>query len=261
MRWLAGRPLYETQLIAEDLHDVNVLVGAAVDNLNDRYLSALRVRIGGVPGGGGNTHRAFADTAVVKQRISICFADSDKECPLANVGPTAEKCQEVAGPGLYDLQLTSGRSLENALPWSLLDQIRPDRIPSPRDALARVETATPGATRFVNLKRGVFAHDIHRLGYTACAGYWAATRRDMGRPSTPACCATGCKAAAVGSCSEKFIDGYGNSTLADAERWLESSSSNRARHSGYISSADSADWRALGKWVAEYGLGMPPRRL
>lgn len=261
LRWLAAQPLHETQLVAEDLHDVNVLKAAAQDSLNHRRLFAFRVRVCAVPGGGGNTSRAFAQKALAEQRITICFADSDKESPTGPVGTTAERCQAVTGAGLYDLQLTVGRSLENALPWQLLDLLRPHSKPVPSDILANVEAAAPGAARFANLKRGVFAHDVHRLGTSACAIFWATARTSLGRPPAPPCCPTGCTATAAGSCTEQFIAGFGASTLADAEAWFAASTGSSTRHAAYVASADAAEWNTLGSWVAEYGLGMPPRRL
>lgn len=261
LRWLAGQQLHETQLVAEDLHDVKVLTGAAEDSLNHRRLFAFRVRVCGVPGGGGNSHRVLAQKAVTEQRITICFVDSDKECPTAPVGPTAAKCQAVNGSGLYDLRLTGGRSLENALPWRLLDQVRSTTTPLPSVALARLEGAAAEASRFANLKRGVFGHDIQRLSQSPCCGYWSAVRVSLGHPPVPACCAAGCAAAAVGSCTDHFVGGYGSSTVADAEAWLALSSGSTSRHIDYFGAPDAAEWRDLGKWVAEYGLGMPARRL
>ena len=261
LRWLAGQPLYETQLVAEDLNDVGVLTGAAEDSLNHRRLFAFRVRLAGVAGGGGNSHRVLNQKAIAEQRITIGFTDSDKECPAAPVGPTAAKCQAVGGPGLYDLRLTRGRSLENTLPWRLLDRIRATCNPLPSVALAQLDAVVPDAPRFANLKRGVFGHDIHRLGQAPCAGYWSSTRVALGRPQVPHCCAVGCKADAVGSCSENFVSGYGSSTVADAATWLVSSTGNTSRHRDYFSEPDAAEWRELGQWVAEYGLGMPRRRI
>jgi hypothetical protein len=63
LRWLANQPLHETQLVAEDLHDVNVLTAAAEDSLNNRRLFAFRVRVCAVPGGGANTSRVRAEGA------------------------------------------------------------------------------------------------------------------------------------------------------------------------------------------------------
>ena len=183
------------------------------------------------------------------------------ECPAAPVGHTAAKCQAVTGSGLYDVRVTAGRSLENALPWRLLDRLRPQSTPLPSATLTQLEAATAYASRFANFKRGMFGHDIQRLGQTPCAVFWSAARIGLGRPPTPACCASGWVVAHVGSCSEHFVAGYGTSTLADAEVWLGASSGSTARHVDYISSPDAAEWQDLGKWVAEYGLGMPPRRL
>ena len=261
LRWLAAQPLHETQLVAEDLHDVNVLTAAAEDCLNHRRLFAFRVRVCAVPGGGANTARAFAQKALAEQRITICFADSDKESPAGPVGATAARCQVVTGAGLYDLNITAGRALENALPWPLLDLLRPHSSPAPSGALANLEAAAPGAARFANLKRGVFTHDVHRLGTTACATFWAAARISLGRPPMPPCCPTGCTATAAGACREQLIAGFGNSTLADAEAWFAVSTGSTTRQAAYMSSSDAAEWRALGNWVAEYGFGMPPRRL
>lgn len=261
LRWLAERQLLETQLVAEDLNDVTVVTAAAEDCLNLRRLFAFRVRVCPVPGGGTNTSRSFEQKAVTEQRITICFADSDKESPAGPIGQTAAKCQAVAGAGLYDLRLTSGRSLENALPWQLLDLLRADRNPKPSVTLASVEAATPGAARFANLKRGMFSHDICRLGTSACAVFWAEARISLGCPSTPACCPTGCEAAKASECREKFIEGLDSSTLADAVAWFSAHSGSTARQAVYMSSADAAEWKNLGNWAAEYGLGMKQRRL
>lgn len=264
LRWLAIKPLHETYLVAEDLHDVRVLTAAAVDYLNHQRLFAFRVRVCPTPGGGLNTARTFAQKAKDEQHLTICFADSDKDSPTGPVGSTAKKCQEVTGAGLYDVRLTAGRSLENALPWQLLDLLRRNSNPAPSVALKSVEAAAPGTVRFANLKRGMFTHDIHRLDRAkkaACATFWTAARTSLGYPSTPACCPTVCNAPDVGSCSERFVSGFGNATLADAEKWFAESTGNTSRQSAYMSSSDAAEWIAIGGWVAEYSLGMQVRRL
>ena len=257
-RWIAENPLRETQLVAEDLRDVQVLTGAAEDFKQKNHYRAFRVRIGAVPGGGGNTHRTFAQTALTEQRIAICIADSDKECPTASLGATASACMTISGAGLFDLRVTQGRTLENALPWRLLDAIRPNKPPQPSFEMANIERAHPAASKFLNVKRGIYGHDLNRLNGTQSGQFWDATRIGLGKEIK--CCAAGCKADKLGNCSTIIAPGFGNSTLADAQAYIENTKHKTNRHEDYLPSPGAEEWLDLGRWVFEFGLSSSARR-
>ena len=259
LSWIAQRPLHELQLLAEDLRDIGVLVGAAEDYLHHERFHAFRVRVAGVPGGGGNTHRVLVHLAIDAQRICLCVADSDRECPISPLGPSAAACVQIAGDGLFEVRCTQGRSMENAVPARLLDLIRPHNVPLPSALLAEVNAAKSGAGKFVNLKRGLFGHDLARLGGSACGNYWHEVCAVVG--SKPACCSGGCAAGKVGDCNYQILPGLGNATLADVSTRLIGTATDPMRRSAYLPSPESAEWTDLGRLVFEFGLGLPPRRI
>lgn len=259
LRWVAARPLRETQLIGEDLHDVEVLAGAADDYLNSKQYGALRVRVGKVAGGGGNTSRVLANAAVHEQLPSLCVVDSDRECPGSPLGPTAQDCMAVTGPGLYEVVVTAGRELENAVPWRLIDQLRREQEPPPSEQLASLNRVQPRASQFVDLKRGCRGHDITRLAGSPCETFWQSVQE--GLTGVPTCCPTGCRAEVFGSCGHRLVRELGRSMLGEVESHLRATAGQHARHRAYVPSPGDADWLDLGKRVFEAGLGLSQRRI
>lgn len=259
--WISMNPLRELCLVAEDLNDTAVLVAAGVDSLNRQGLKAFRVRVQPINGGGGNTDRSFALEAIDRQRIAICFADSDKECPHASMGGTASKCALVAGAGLFEFRTSQGRALENALPYNLLDVLRPIANPKPSVAHSAVEALSAGAAKFANLKFGISNQDLRRLAGSACQGFWSNLKNALGLPAAAPCCGHVCAADKSSVCQVKLVPGLGSSLLGDAANYLSATNDTPNRMSKYLPSPGAEEWESIGKWVADYAFGLPARRI
>jgi hypothetical protein len=261
IQWIAKRPLLETQVIGEDLHDAKILVHAANDYLVEMGLHAFRVRGSHIAGGGGNTARVLHNTAVDSDLIAICLTDSDRRSPTGDVGTTARRCKTITGLGLFDVRLTLGRSIENALPWQLLDAVHPRLSPSPSQLLGAVEKAVRGSAKFVELKSGMFFFDIVQLSGTPCETFWRSVRSNLGLPSPPSCCPASCQGENRSDCQDRFIAGLGSNTLAFSVDWLDANCANSPQRIAFQSSSSSAEWSEIGAWVAAYALAMPKLRL
>ena len=261
LRWLAVRSLDEVQFVAEDLNDINVLVSAAHDSLNKRRFFKFAIRLEPVAGGGANTSRSFQMKAIERQKITICLVDSDKASPSAPIGNTASKCAQVSGSGLYELRVTDGRTIENVLPWRLIDAVRANHAPRPSLALSRIEAAAPQSTRYANLKYGESWYSVSRITRPECSQFWASVRLAVGLPALPPCCGAICPAVAQQNCHEVVVPGFGGSLLKDAQTWLELNCGDSMRHRCYAESADAREWDSVGQWVADYCLGTRRNRI
>jgi hypothetical protein len=259
MHWIAAQPLQPTHLVAEDLNDISVLEGAAIDYRNVRRLFGLCARTTPMPGGGGNTGRVLKRVAVDDQRMAVCVVDSDRDCAVASAGHSASACLAIHGPGLYEVRLTDGRTLENSLPWRLLDLIRPHAPLAPSQLLSALEAVQLGAAKWANLKRGKRGYDLVRSSCAGCQQHHEAVAAGMGVPDD--CCPGGCTAANFGMCTKEIYAGYGAPTLADIGRHLDQSADNTYRHLDYIPSRGEDEWMNLGRTVFEYGLGTMARRV
>jgi hypothetical protein len=107
-----------TYLLAENLDDVAVLrrmgmVGAILASYKYHPLSIAELN------GGGSSIAAVLTSLSNQDRLCICVADSDKQCPSSPEGQTARGLipyeNELAFP-LIQVLKTTGRDLENCLP-------------------------------------------------------------------------------------------------------------------------------------------------
>jgi hypothetical protein len=257
--WIAAEPLSATSLIAEDLNDISVLEGAAFDFRNRCRLFGLATKMTAAPGGGGNTSRVLDRIAVHEQRIALCIVDSDRECDGSKLGPTAQSCIEVDGPGVYEVKVTAGRSLENSLPWRLIDLVRQAAPLAPSVLLATLNAAREGSAKWANLKRGKRRFDIPRAKCEECIASLELLAEAMNITSD--CCPTGCAASEFGACGKVIYQGYGGATLGDVGTFLKSSEGNTVRHERYLPSPGDEDWQDLGRLVFAYGLATMSRRI
>lgn len=259
LQWIAQHPLQESQLLSEDLYDVELLVGAAEDHQYRSKLFALRIRLDRLQGGGGNAWRVL-ENSISASRHVLCIVDSDRECPGGPIGPTAANVLRVTGRSLYETRVTDGRELENVIPWKLLDERFPTARPAPSEFLAKLAAAHAEAPKFADLKRGCFGHDVTRLRGSQCGQFWFEIGESV-RDQRRVCCATECAAANVGDCRDRLTVGLGNLALRTVAQWLKGTSLQPTRHASYLPSPGDTEWRTLGKKVFEFGLGMPPRRI
>ena len=257
LSWIVQRALSQVVLLAEDLTDTRVLKSAAEDYQRAGRHEGFKIRIEERAGGGGNTARVFEDEALVHQRITLCYVDSDRECPGGPLGETARRVGEIDGQGMFDRVISKGRALENSIPWRLLDTVGSRRGLIPSAQLARVDGVKPSASQFLNTKRGCFGHDITRLGASRCGDYWQEVR--IGLNCMVLCCIGSCLAERVGECESCVSPGLGTGLLADVRDWLFERSNDRKRHERYLDSVRADDWMEIGRWVFESGLGLLPQ--
>jgi len=257
LRWISQNPLREALLHGEDLYDIAVFEAAAEDFLAEHRLHSFRVRAQAQPGGGGNTHRVLAQNAVVRQLISVCVVDSDRLSPSSGIGATAVPCLAVTGPGLYQVEVTDGRSLENSLPWRLIDIVKPTKVPLPSKELAVFQAAVPDAPRFLNFKKGINGYDMSRLT-GGDAAYWAGAAAKISGASS--CCNPTCQAKDQPTCGYKPWSGFGGSLLGEAGQWLADSKGPK-RYLRYLPSPNDQDWRRIGAIVGAFSIGAGARRI
>lgn len=255
LHWIASRPLQKASLICEDLYDISILENAAADHLYKSSLRSFSVKISHDPGGGGNSHRLLEKKAISDQIITVCVVDSDKPSPLGPLGATAQKCVGVAGDGLFELCITNGRSLENALPWRLVDVVYGGN-PPPSTTLRQMELSYRHSTAYLFFKSGFRGFEITKL-LPPCSVFWRAAI--VSHAGAPTCCPAVCNAANATLCTYIFHAGFGRTLLGNVARWLESNYLPN-RLTAYDPSENDVEWKLLGSKVASYGLGMPPTR-
>lgn len=257
IRWIADRPLDKSALICEDLYDADILEGAAKDFIFEKSLHSFDINVTKANGGGANTHKAFWNLAIGDQKISLCVVDSDKVSPNAAIGSVAKNCVDIAGDGLFEVKLTLGRSLENSLPWRLINNI-PQHQPAVLE-LRRLGNASAEAVKFLDFKRGLYGHDIKEMD-DQCSAFW--TGVGTNHAAAPTCCpsAKQCVKDGRGDCSYRVHLGFGRPLLGTISTWFASTTS-RERLPLYIPSENIAEWGELGKTVACYGISVPRTRL
>ena len=258
--WLANNPLHISQLLGEDLYDANIFVSSGQDYLETNGLNAFVIRASLMPGGGGNTHRVLNQLAIVDQKICLCIVDSDKKSPTAVPGPTAQPCLNVSGQGLFNVVLTMGKTIENSIPWLLIDKIRKHNAVLPSLELANLEKLQISSSLYLNLKRGFCGHDFQGLSQSGCKLFWQTLA--IAVAGNPICCAVGinCSAKNQGSCQYKVHSGYGNSLLSDIADWLKTNEA-KGRSRKYLPSPNSTDWIKIGQIVSSFTLGQQERRI
>jgi hypothetical protein len=259
LTWLAKNPLLPSQLLGEDLNDANIFEYCGQDYLEVSGLRSFAIRASLTQGGGGNTHRVLEQIAIVEQKICLCIVDSDKKSPTAPPGTTALPCLSVFGSGLFSVTLTAGKTIENSIPWRLIDKTRTANTVLPSLELTSLEQKHANACWFINLKRGINGHDVNCLTSPTCRSYWSNCATAVA--GVPTCCdAMACKEKNHGDCKYKVHKGYGNSLLGDVATWLKSNQTT-SRSKQYLPSPNDADWLRIGKEVAAFAFGQQPRRI
>jgi hypothetical protein len=254
--WIATHGLSEAHLICEDLYDCEISYEAARDFLDLSNLSRINLTLDHTPGGGGNTHRVFKVKAIDSQRVSVCVVDSDRGDPSPNapLGNTANLCLQVTGTGIYELQISEGRELENHIPIRLIDKVRPlwnGTIPSA--SYVNYCQNCPAIMLFADLKSGIKRRDIDHMTGTEQI-YWDAKASNLPNCAVR-CCPSPCPAANPGDCKQVIIPPLGRTLLKDVGEHLKSEVARYLpnRHRSYLPSPNDAFWTSLGGLVAAYG--------
>lgn len=257
--WIANNPLLMANLICEDLHDTAVLMEAGKDDLERSKLKAFMIRAFEVPGGGGNTHRVLNQVAVIDQKICLCIVDSDKKSPYGAPGPTAQLCIELGGSGFFKVVLTAGKTIENSLPWRLIDKVRANQPVAPSCVLAAMEQEHEHSSWFLNFKRGLSSYEIYGLASHNCRTFWISGANS--RLGTKTCCAENvCDEAESSQCRRRLHSGFGGNLLNDVGTWLKENQQ-AGRSTNYLPSPNQSDWINLGQLVSAFSLGLQIRRI
>ncbi len=256
--WIAQQPLAMTSLLGEDLYDAKVLRGAALDHLERLKLGAFHVRAKQLSGGGGNAHRVLTSTAINGKEICICIVDSDKFCPASPRGPTAQPCFAVTGDGLFEVEATKGRSLENSIPWRLIDLVEANRNPRPSTELADFARKQNESAWYIHMKRGACGYDISKFEQPGTKAYWKTF--GIAVRGSPSCGSQDCTSTDSSNCCYRIHSGFGGGLLQTVGNWLDNNLQ-AGRSARYLPSPNESDWQSLGKRVAEYCLGGAIRRI
>jgi hypothetical protein len=257
LRWLAATPIHASKCIGEDLNDTGLLDAAAEDYLDSSGLNAFCVRVHEVLGGGNNTHRVLAQEAIVNRQFCICLVDSDRRYPTAPLGTVARACQAVAGVGAYRVLTTAGRTIENSIPWRLLDLVRPKPSGPPSDDLLALRQLEQSSTQHLDMKCGICRWHLSADPDSDFRVYWQQIANAQQRAL---CCPAACSASNAGDCRDHIHRGYGASLLTDVVNWLRSHVGPR-RSAKYLPSPNDTDWKRIGALVSAYGIGLIPRRI
>lgn len=257
MDWIANHGLSEALLICEDLYDCELSHEAARDFLDLSSLTKLSLALDHTPGGGGNTHRVLKSKAVDGQRVSVCVVDSDRSNPSmgAALGNTASLCQQVTGAGLYELQISSGRELENHIPIRLVDKVRAlwNGV-TPSEAYATFGQQCPGLMMFTDLKSGVKMRDVDYMTGTERT-FWDGAVPDLPHCAIR-CCPSPCAAPKSGDCRQTIVPPMGRTLLKDVNEHLKNGPTRYVpkRYRDYLPSPNDTFWTDLGAIVAAYGI-------
>lgn len=255
--WIAGNGVSSVHLVCEDMYDCKLTTEAARDYLSVNSLKRLTLTLENIPGGGGNTHRLLTEKAITCQRMTLCIVDSDRDEPsgTGQLGATAINCLSVAGDGLYEMYITSGRELENHIPTRIVDNIRPTWQGKPPSEKRREFAAiSPSIPLFADLKSGLKKKQFQNLEGAAKI-FWhpLLTQLEIG---TTKCCTNQCNANIPGDCRLELIAPLGRTLLKDAQKFLEDCAHDPQRHRGYLPSENDADWLSIGALVAAYGVSV-----
>ncbi|MBE9469238.1 MAG: hypothetical protein IMY72_13080 [Bacteroidetes bacterium] len=76
-------------------------------------------------GGGSTTHIVYSSIQELEQNFCLCFVDSDKKYPTANVGDTLKAVQRIDDSSrlLAHLHALDSREIENIIPLSILEKV------------------------------------------------------------------------------------------------------------------------------------------
>jgi hypothetical protein len=245
LAWLDGIILDSTFLVTEDLNDFNVLVVAARAYLASKNLNGFVLQLRPAPGGGSNTWRILQHAAVEARNPTICVVDSDRDYPGAPVGHTANACLKLNGSGLFQVRVTEGRSLENSIPWSLIDRVRTSKLGS--QPLKTLTTVEPECAKYLDLKNGMDGRTI--LGRP----YWERIARTL---VGECCCEKACQLDKWKKCPYILYEGLRPSFLSDLHEDLQ-----EHRYKNPFNFHEEDDWSEIARLVFEYGLGGKRQRI
>lgn len=76
-------------------------------------------------GGGSTTHIVYSSIQQLEQNFCLCFVDSDKKYPTANVGDTLKAVHKIDDSAklLSHLHALDSREIENLIPLSILEKV------------------------------------------------------------------------------------------------------------------------------------------
>ena len=113
-------------LLTENLDDARAYEHAA-----RQYQVSLRlggyIALEKAAGGGSTTSEVFENLVQQENKWCLCITDTDRFCPEENMGPTSQKCNNIAqGTGIVAKHIDiKVRELENTIPLAFLEKAVP----------------------------------------------------------------------------------------------------------------------------------------
>lgn len=115
----------ETVVIGENQSEIEFYKYIANHCKQNRDLSSLPLKCQSRMGGGNTTHTVYSNEQDQEQSFCLCYVDSDKKYPNAQVGDTLKAVRKADNPckllsKLYELKV---REIENIIPINILEKV------------------------------------------------------------------------------------------------------------------------------------------
>ena len=248
-----------TVLLTENLTDAALYKHAAAHYSLDQK-SHLVFKVSCRGGGGSTTVDALKSIIEERREWVICVTDSDKSCPLSPLGAVANQCGEEVANSQWVArhEIIKGRTLENILPFRLVDEYLPGELRDGWDEFKRVtENGTKSTAIHGNLKQGVQLKWIRNLPAESNEReFWFAAARDSDVDLDTCVCANA-DCATDARCERQFVPALG---VRIGEHVL-ANLNEASFHKGYQvakSSPNFSHWLEIG--AAVFNAGLAPRR-
>lgn len=158
----------ETIVIGENQTEINFYKFLSNYYKNKHGLSSVPSRYIPTMGGGSTTHIVYSSIQQLEQNFCLCFVDSDKKYPTANVGDTLKAVQRIDDSAklLSHLHALNSREIENLIPLSILEKVCDKDINHKRgfDALKKiVENDSKKDILYLDFKNGLSIKNYRKI--------------------------------------------------------------------------------------------------
>lgn len=170
------------ELLAEDESDAKLLIHA-IKHYQLLHSNLKNFNISVVPsnGGGANIKKIINTKIDAKEKILVCFCDSDRFSLKSEFGSVTKDCKEISNQSDFPCFFfhTEGREIENDLPFYFIDEIltyqnNPDVI----SLFLKIKTINEidrDIIKYYDFKEGILFKDIQHITCAISKDFWQAT--------------------------------------------------------------------------------------
>lgn len=158
----------ETIVIGENQTEINFYKFLSNYYKNNHGLNSVPVCYNPTMGGGSTTHIVYSSIQQLERNFCLCFVDSDKKHPTANVGDTLKAVKKIDDSAklLSHLHALNSREIENLIPLSILEKVCKEDVnhKSGFDALNKiVQSKNKKDILFLDFKNGLSIRNYRKI--------------------------------------------------------------------------------------------------